>query len=80
MGWAARPWRARVLEGVEHNPGGTSVPGQPQAFKPRRADKSKAKLCIWCVETPLMQGFSKTSFAMRKRSSSRGAAWIAELG
>lgn len=53
MGREARHRRARVLEGVELHPGGSSVPGQPQAFKPRRAEKSKAKLCSCCIETLL---------------------------
>jgi hypothetical protein len=52
MGWAARPWRARVLQGVEHHPDCWAGPGQPEAFKPRQAVKSKANLCSWCMKTP----------------------------
>jgi hypothetical protein len=38
-----RPWRARVLEGVEPHPDCWPGPGHHQTFKPRRAVKSRAK-------------------------------------
>lgn len=58
---AARPWRARVLEGVEPHPDCWAGPGQPQAFKPRRAVKSKAHLCSWCIEMLLRAFLVKKS-------------------
>ena len=64
METAERTWRARVLEGVEPHPDCWIGPGHHQTFKPRRAVKSKADLCSWCIKTPLRPGFSKKSFAL----------------